>query len=526
MIKILIVDDDIATVEVIQKSVDWEKVNIDEVYIAYDAMSAKKILAETEIDIVVSDIEMPQESGIELLKWVRDSKMECEFLLLTCHENFDYATNAINYSAAAYLVKPFDINIMELNLQKITVKLKQKRSMKTSSDYGIWMEKNIRFVKQNFWKNLLDGEMTDKKHIISEIEQRHLGINPQADFAIIYSKLTNMETDIEKYTKGIFEFVLEGMFSEVLTGKVENENVIKYHYDDTLAFVTVIEYEDKEICHEKCRQLMDTCKIYFKSTVTMCISKKYEISELPEAIFRLKKQFDYNIAGFGKIFYEEDILTLENGEMQILDLAKMKKLLEEKDKGGILQYLKQVFDELTSLKKLNLHTLYLMKQEINQVFYADLMQKGILATKLFYDDLSVKMAGHAMDSKIDMIRWVNYMMEKTFVYEEEIAKAATIIDKIQEFISKNYQKEIGKNEIAAEFFLAPDYMAKLYKKKTGKNLKDYISEYRIERAKELLKNSDKTISDVASAVGFENFSYFSTIFKKVTGISPTEYKIK
>ncbi|HPU62820.1 MAG TPA: helix-turn-helix transcriptional regulator, partial [Mobilitalea sp.] len=65
---------------------------------------------------------------------------------------------------------------------------------------------------------------------------------------------------------------------------------------------------------------------------------------------------------------------------------------------------------------------------------------------------------------------------------------------------------------------------KVYKKKTGISLKNYINEYRIERAKELLLTSDKSISDIAEAVGFDNFSYFSTLFKKVTGLSPKEFK--
>jgi two-component system response regulator YesN len=85
-------------------------------------------------------------------------------------------------------------------------------------------------------------------------------------------------------------------------------------------------------------------------------------------------------------------------------------------------------------------------------------------------------------------------------------------------------EDIGRNEIAGEFYLTPEYLAKLYKKKTGMNLKDYINEYRIEVAKELLKTGEKNISNIAETVGFDNFSYFSTLFKKMTGVSPKDYK--
>ena len=156
--------------------------------------------------------------------------------------------------------------------------------------------------------------------------------------------------------------------------------------------------------------------------------------------------------------------------------------------------------------------------------YAELLKHGIQATKLFYDELSRRMTDKAMDSTVDMIRWINYLLEKTFEYEEEVVKAVTLVDKINEYIAGHFSEDISRNEIAGQVYLTPEYMAKLYKKKTGKNLKDMINEYRIEKAKEYLKVGEKNISDIAEAVGFDNFSYFSTVFKKIVGVSPKEFK--
>ena len=86
--RILIVDDDTAIIEVIRDTVDWEKLGIDEVDVAYDAEGARKSLMDVGADIVISDIVMPGESGLDLLRWFRDEKMPGKFLLLTSHENF------------------------------------------------------------------------------------------------------------------------------------------------------------------------------------------------------------------------------------------------------------------------------------------------------------------------------------------------------------------------------------------------------------------------------------------------------
>ena len=83
---------------------------------------------------------------------------------------------------------------------------------------------------------------------------------------------------------------------------------------------------------------------------------------------------------------------------------------------------------------------------------------------------------------------------------------------------------ISRDTIADVFFLTPEYLAKVYKRQTGHNLKDYIIGYRIEMAKQLLADDIKSISDISAEVGFDNFSYFSTVFKKYTGITPGEYR--
>ena len=93
-------------------------------------------------------------------------------------------------------------------------------------------------------------------------------------------------------------------------------------------------------------------------------------------------------------------------------------------------------------------------------------------------------------------------------------------------MKEHYRENIGRNEISAEFYLAPEYLAKMYKRQTGISLKDYINEYRIKQAKLLLEKEEMQISDVAETVGFDNFTYFSTLFKKYTGMSPNSYRKK
>ena len=524
MLSILIVDDDIATVEVIQKSTNWEKLGIDQVYVAYHVSGAKKILSDTKIDIIISDIEMPKESGLDLLKWVREEGILAEFLLLTCHESFSYATDAIHHNAAAYLTKPFDMDIMVMTLHKIIDKLIYERSLKKSSEYGLWVEKNLRLMKLDFWTRVLEGDFNDIQHMENELKARHLEIPIHEKYCLVVSKLNNIDSDVERYGKSVFEFILEGFHSELLLGEVENEHVVRINTGNSLTFLSITRGIDKDRMLENCQRLIETCNQYFKGSITCCISNLCEITGLSKLVTELDKLFGYNVGLFGKAFFEDEVILPGDNQEQIMNLETLIEMVEKKEKAQILFYLKNIFNELTALNSLNQHSLYLMQQEAIQVVYGDLLKHGIQATRLFHDALSIKIADQAVESTIDMVRWVNYLLEKTFEYEEEVAKAATIVDKINEFIQEHYMEDITRNEIAGHFFLTPSYLAKMYKRKTGVNIKDYINEYRITKAIELLKAGESNVSDVSGKVGFDNFSYFSTLFKKITGKSPKEYR--
>ena len=107
--RILIVDDDWNLVDTIKREIDWSYLQIKEVYTAYNMAAAMELIERQQPEIVLCDIEMPLGSGIDLLKWIRKKQLPLEFIFLTCHDNFDFASEAIEYGVSGYVVKPFNI---------------------------------------------------------------------------------------------------------------------------------------------------------------------------------------------------------------------------------------------------------------------------------------------------------------------------------------------------------------------------------------------------------------------------------
>ncbi|MBP3819681.1 MAG: response regulator, partial [Butyrivibrio sp.] len=112
----IVIDDDFPTVDVIVNAVDWDKFHIEKVHKAYNIKTAQKLFEENEISLAICDIEMPMGSGLDLIKWARENSFDTEFIFLTSHEKFDYARQAIEYKASGYVVKPFNADRMEAEL--------------------------------------------------------------------------------------------------------------------------------------------------------------------------------------------------------------------------------------------------------------------------------------------------------------------------------------------------------------------------------------------------------------------------
>ena len=217
---LLIVDDDVHTVEAIWDSIDWPSIGIVETEIAYNVTQAKRVLRSKQIDIVVSDIEMPQRSGLDLLAWIRKQEMEVEFILLTCHEKFNYAASAIKLGAVEYLTKPYDSSIMELSLRKVIAKIKKDRQLKESSRYEEWVLKNSRQEQLYFWLRMYSGiAKQDREWFRREIEARKLPIDADAKYRLVMTKITDYELRLEDYGEDLLNFSLENIHIEILCGQ-------------------------------------------------------------------------------------------------------------------------------------------------------------------------------------------------------------------------------------------------------------------------------------------------------------------
>ena len=164
--RILVIDDDISTVDVILSNIDWERFGADEVYPCYNIASAKKYFENGGVEIAVCDIEMPMGSGLDLLQWAREKGYETQFIFLTSHERFDYANTAIRYRASGYVVKPFHKDMMEEELVKAVQNVQRRSDYEQAVQHEEAFRRAIAYVEASFLRDLFDGQIPSSREAV------------------------------------------------------------------------------------------------------------------------------------------------------------------------------------------------------------------------------------------------------------------------------------------------------------------------------------------------------------------------
>lgn len=520
--KVLIVDDDMATVDCIREQVDWAALGIDGIYSAYNISQAKDVILEHGVDVVVTDIEMPQGDGIDLLRWFREEGRSGEFIVLTCHESFNYATQALKLQAAEYLLKPLDIATLTMALRKTIEKRREALQTADEQRIGRWAKKNSAGVQLAFLRSCIEGRLTGDA--ASEIEESGLDLSVEKNYRLIVANVTDTEAAGQGMSSGLFSFIIENVFSEILTGNPENRSVLCQSIDNRFFVQSLCEDESKSRLTEKCRSIIAEIRKITGATVSCCVSRTCTLEKLHDAGILCSKLIMNAVSRFGDVFFEEEISNVPADRAVQLDEEKLLSCLEEHNRLQFMSCLKETVTDLEMNKSLDTDALSSIARIVFKVVYTFFAKNDISSEDFFKDDTAQTMTKKSERSVVDMMKWANYLIEQAFLFEKSAMAGSSPIDKINHYIHLHYMEEISRNEIAEELHFSPEYVSKLYRKETGKSLGDAISEYRIEKAKILLQKGGLSVSEIARSCGFDNSTYFSTIFKKYVGITPNEFR--
>lgn len=529
MYKVLVADDEQIVLDSIKFIIEK---NFSDIIVAGTARSGREAIEKAENiipDLVLMDIKMPGINGIEAIKEIKSRLNNVHFVILSAYEQFEFAKEAIALGVTEYLLKP-------VNRDKI-----------------------IETIKNNIESIKLEREKRKKE---LKLKEKLESVLPILENGFIYSILffDDYSEELERY-KDIFEITEDGGYiMTVEFGEKETSGDIDNKIGLSVKSQSFYPYF-RDLLKTRLKALIGP--VMLNRIVIFIPSYKsgdeylqrLEAVEIAEYIYNKlseKTEADFYI-GIGRIYkglenlsrsFEESLkalrYTADKGFVHIMDVpveggisseypySKEKSLLDKASLGDTEACIKDfiyIFDWLANeysfsvpiIKKRLIEVIVLLHRLAwdYKVEGVELIKRqDYLEEFQLIDDLSELKVW--CRERIEFItKTINDIREK---------KVSSLILKARDYIGVNYANEITLEEVSREVNISPHYFSKLFKDETGENFIEYLTLIRIQKAKELLDDGALSVKEICFLVGYGDPNYFSRIFKKIVGKTPTEYK--
>ena len=519
MITILICDDDVALLDVIRQQVDWEKLGIGRILTAENGEAAKRVIAAEKPQIVLSDISMPLCNGIELIRYVYEQKIGCEFAFLTCYEELCYVREAMRYGAKWYLTKPVNFPELEKELADIVSDVKQKETERLA---GV---KTARLAMATVLRNIRDGLYGEDPELVENALKQHQVEAGAKDAVRCVGIRFNMnKTDGEREEQKHLTQQLTRLAMQELTGSEEPDRVL-IDPEESKLFLTFVfpaqKRSEKELL-AGCRRYLMSCAEFFGLHPICVVGGETELFRIYSMAADVKQRLHKLRFQEGKAFLLNDELEQKAALPAVIDAEKLLQLMTGNDKADYLRYISSCIsqgsrgDADAFMSRLH-HGLL-------QACFQCILKGGISHEEVFRSDELRRADESAERSGIEMLRFSELLYSRVTALMKEKSASGDAVEIAMQFIRAHYTENIDRETVANAACVAPNYLSKLFSERAGVSLREYINQLRINEARQLLLTTSKSIGEVASLVGYDNISYFSTVFRRQTGISPAEWK--
>lgn len=527
MTRLLIVDDEPFIVNGLKMSVDWDKIGVSVILTAHNARQAKELFGSGKVDIMLCDIEMPEESGLELLAWVKEHSPSTETVFLTCHADFSFARKAIELGSADYILKPVPPEKLESVILKTMEKIRKMNQLAEQSQS--WVQHHPLFIER-FWLDLVNlvippGE-TAVRHGMNE---RKIPYDPDMRVWPVLIHVQRWHKKLQPRDEKILEYALKNAAEEMISrlGAKAKAIVITLDRRKLLALIEIgpdsgIRSEQLQVLFES---FIQSCRPYFYCDISCYVghvSLMHEIAKRTEQLLMLQAN---NVTYKNHVFLQ-GTAPEQQGLIPMPDMKIWYVMLAKGSKSDLISEAEQYLNALVNQSGFDALSLSHFHQNFLQILFAFLQQKNIEARQLFQDSTSSELSRQAVQSIPDMLHWVRHVTDKAIGQVQEIEQSHSVVEKARRYIDGHLDQELSRETLAAQFYLNPDYMDRLFKKEIGMSMKEYLWNERLRVSEELLAKTDLPVTEIAMQVGYTSISTFTRLFKKHTDLNPSEYRQK
>lgn len=530
MLKIFLVEDEFVIREGIKNNIDWKANGYEFCGEASDGELAFPIIQKTKPDIVITDIRMPFMDGLELSRLIKKELPLTEIIILSGYEEFEYAKEAIKIGVSQYLCKPISGEELLKEINLLAYKITEKRKeQEIKEKYIREVEENFMEEKRNFFQYLVTGTKTISE-LLEIAKKIHIDLS-SIWYNIILLKMQSMTHAHDEYSGSMVK--VEQKLKELDEG--DHFAAFDRNLEGKALLVKAdTEEELTRIQNDYIRKMKDLLGDYshvrYFAGIGMPVNR---LSELPASFESASHAFAHryltresgiwNYQDIEQKKHQIDDFNIGSVNAKELDRNKLRDFLKFGDKNEVVYFVEEYINDLgNNAMKSNMFRQYLVMDTYFCVvdFVVDLQFSN--------DEIEVFSAdSEILQNNENSMKYMERIISKALELREKSAsnRYGDIVDEVMKYIEEHYaQEDLSLNILASHVNFSPNHLSMVLSQQTGQTFIKYLTDFRMNKAKELLRCTGKRSSEIGLEVGYKDPHYFSFLFKKTQGMTPTQYR--
>ncbi|MEK8130564.1 response regulator [Paenibacillus filicis] len=525
MYKALIVDDDVAVLTFLSKMIRWEDYGYQLIGACTNALDALELSKDHMPDLIITDIGMPGMDGIEFIKTVKQTDEHPRFVILSCHDDFKFAQQAVQLGVQEYILKEtLHIEIVQELLERVHHRLEEDNRLQKKVEKLHFQALQSKSVWKEHWlRDFLTTPLPEEIKWREQLAEYGLDLS-LTHFVPVVCRMYRFQDAITRYqNEDMVKFIICNALDELLQSEPD---VLAFSYSAEsfcllFACRKGLKSNPDEWVEQVCKQLQRTLSKVLKVQVS------FLVGEIEQHHAAIKHQLLGLLQAADPFFYSATPEILRSSQIRPLnnpeDLLPFYSEYTEQVNHLIIEGNRDVhpvvdsFIQFVTVRRVQPITVkhFLFKLML------DIQMKLTFSHQYNYE----KIQGHLeeMDNISQLKEWMIRFLEGAITLMDQIStksKKAEIVD-AQKYVLLHLDQKITLGEVAERLFLNASYFSRLFKKETGENFIEYVNRMKMERAKELLNESNRTIEDISQALGYDNKGYFVKLFKSHYGVPPS-----
>lgn len=528
---IMLADDEEEVRKAIIRKMDWEKLGFKVVGDAENGEDALEKLEQLEPDVVMTDIRMPYMDGLTLAARIREQHPSIKILIFSGYDDFEYAQQAIKLGVTEYILKPVNCQELAEILERVRLNLDQE----------IEQRRNIDTLRESYLGSL---------PILRELFLNDL-VRKTADIGSVMPKLREYGIDILDARKWLAAVIhveqVERTEGQVLSqhqelipisvrGLAEDhlKPYCRFAIFNSMEGITVIAAVDgdntqtglmnvlNDICKESRRML--------EVAITVGVGHSCDtLQEIARSYQTAVDALGYRaIVGKGRVIYINDVEPVSRGKLQMdageeEELAAAVKFGPQSRIASVIHQLAARMDDAkVHARQYQVYMLSIANCIIRLMQQYDLNMDQMFEEQITYRNILDNIC--CREEFAERIIPIACRMNEAMNQERDNT-TRNVIRKAKEYIREHYaDPELSVEMLCRHLHMSPAYFSTMFKKETGQTYINYLTEVRLKKAVELLNETDDKTYVIAGKVGYQEQNYFSYVFKKRFGVSPTKYR--